>query len=70
MLNEIVRARRTVPKQNRVTPRGEIVAIPERGTFMGNRGCLHNFARTNPAVVATHALDRVRPGVQKVANGM
>ncbi len=24
--------------QNRVTPRGEIVATPERGLFMGNRG--------------------------------
>ena len=27
-----------VPLQNRVTPFGEIVAIPERGTMMGNRG--------------------------------
>jgi hypothetical protein len=31
-----------VPKQNRVTPFGTIVAIPERGTFMGNRGVLHD----------------------------
>jgi hypothetical protein len=31
-----------VPRQNRITPLGEIVAVPERGTFMGNRGCLHN----------------------------
>jgi hypothetical protein len=31
-----------MPKQNRVTPFGEIVAIPERGTFMGNRGVLHD----------------------------
>jgi hypothetical protein len=31
-----------VPRQNRVTPFGEIVAIPERGTFMGNRGVLHD----------------------------
>jgi hypothetical protein len=31
-----------VPKQNRVTPFGELVAVPERGTFMGNRGCLHD----------------------------
>jgi len=30
------------PLQNRVTPFGEIVAVPERGMFMGNRGCLHN----------------------------
>ncbi|WP_417666546.1 hypothetical protein [Roseibium sp.] len=26
------------PLQNRVLPTGEIVAVPERGTFMGNRG--------------------------------
>ncbi len=31
-----------MPKQNRVTPFGEIVATPGRGTWMGNRGCLHN----------------------------
>ena len=31
-----------MPRQNRVTPLGEIVAIPDRGMFMGNRGCLHN----------------------------
>ena len=28
--------------QNRVTPRGEIVAHPGRGDFMGNRGILHD----------------------------
>lgn len=31
-----------VPRQNRVTPFGEIVSIPERGTMMGNRGRLHD----------------------------
>ena len=31
-----------MPRQNRVTPRGETVAVPERGTLMGNRGCLHD----------------------------
>jgi hypothetical protein len=31
-----------VSRQNRVTPFGEIIATPERGLFMGNRGCLHN----------------------------
>jgi hypothetical protein len=30
--------------QNRVTPFGEIVAVPERGTLMGNRGVLHDDA--------------------------
>jgi hypothetical protein len=29
-------------KQNRVTPFGEIIATPERGLFMGNRGVLHD----------------------------
>ncbi len=31
-----------MPRQNRVTPRGEIIAVPDRGLFMGNRGCLHD----------------------------
>jgi len=31
-----------MPLQNRVTPLNEIVAYPEYGMFMGNRGCLHN----------------------------
>lgn len=30
-----------VPEQNRVTPFGEIVAIDQRGTFLGNRGVIH-----------------------------
>jgi hypothetical protein len=30
-----------VPEQNRVNPWGEIVAIGQRGLFMGNRGCVH-----------------------------
>jgi hypothetical protein len=33
-----------MPRQNRVTPFGEIIATPERGTFMGNRGVLHDDA--------------------------
>jgi hypothetical protein len=31
-----------MPGQNRVTPFGEIIATPARGTLMGNRGGLHN----------------------------
>jgi hypothetical protein len=31
-----------MPKQNRVTPFGDIVAVPDRGTVMGNRGRLHD----------------------------
>ena len=31
-----------MPLQNRVTPEGDIIATPARGTMMGNRGgCLH-----------------------------
>src|SRR5262249_9299885 len=29
-----------MPRQNRVTPWGEIVAVAARGEVMGNRGCL------------------------------
>jgi hypothetical protein len=31
-----------VSRQNRVTPTGAIIATPERGTFLGNRGILHD----------------------------
>lgn len=31
-----------MPLQNRVTPSGEIIALPDRGLFMGNRGVLHD----------------------------
>jgi len=34
-----------MPLQNRVTPFGDIVAIPDRGTLMGNRGPLHDGNR-------------------------
>ncbi len=34
-----------MPLQNRVTPWGEIVALPQRGLFMGNRDCLHDGQR-------------------------
>jgi hypothetical protein len=34
-----------MPLQNRVTPFGEIVALPGRGTMMGNRGVLHDDER-------------------------
>jgi hypothetical protein len=33
-----------MPRQNRVTPFGDLIATPERGTFMGNRGVLHDAA--------------------------
>jgi hypothetical protein len=31
-----------VPRPNRVTPFGDLVAVPERGLVYGNRGCLHD----------------------------
>src|SRR5271166_446073 len=31
-----------MPRRNRVTPFGDILATPDRGTFMGNRGVLHD----------------------------
>jgi hypothetical protein len=40
------------PRQNRVAPTGEIVAIPLRGGWMGNRGILHDDAGQ---VVRNHA---------------
>lgn len=43
-----------MPRQNRVTPYGEIVATPERGTFLGNRGILHDDAGN----VVRHARNR------------
>jgi hypothetical protein len=31
-----------MPRQNRVTPRSELIADPARGLVHGNRGCLHD----------------------------
>jgi hypothetical protein len=31
-----------MPRQNRVTPAGDIVAVPQRGSLTGNRGVLHD----------------------------
>jgi hypothetical protein len=31
-----------MPRRNRVTPLGELIAVPERGLVYGNRGCLHD----------------------------
>jgi hypothetical protein len=31
-----------LPLQNRVTPLGDLIAVPERGLVYGNRGCLHD----------------------------
>ena len=45
-----------MPLQNRVTPFGEIVAIAQRGMFMGNRGIIHD-PRT-PDIAATTMDDK------------
>jgi hypothetical protein len=42
-----------MPAQNRVTPYGDLVAIPLRGAWTGNRGILHDGAR----IVRFHASD-------------
>src|SRR5919204_769163 len=34
-----------MPRQNRVTPLGELIPHPSRGLVYGNRGCLHDDAR-------------------------
>lgn len=31
-----------MPRQNRVTPYGSLIATGARGTLMGNRGCIHS----------------------------
>lgn len=33
-----------MPLQNRVMPSGDVVAVPQRGTFTGNRGIIHDPA--------------------------
>jgi hypothetical protein len=33
-----------MPRQNRVTPSGELIAVPDRGLFWGNRGALLDSA--------------------------
>lgn len=35
-----------MPLQNRVTPEGEIIVTPARGTIMGNRGRIHRLDKT------------------------
>lgn len=41
---------RTCPARNRVTPDGDIIAAPGRGTWMGNRGQLHEGGGTRDIV--------------------
>ena len=56
-----------MPRQNRVTPLGELIATPERGLVYGNRGCLHDDARPHPAPLRRPPLDRLPAGVPRAA---
>lgn len=42
------------PRQNRVLPTGEVVAIPQRGAWLGNRGILHEGVDDDARVVRLH----------------
>jgi hypothetical protein len=42
------------PACNRVSPRGEIIAAPGRGAWMGNRGRLHEGGRAAREIVRNH----------------
>src|SRR5690349_17975636 len=44
-----------MPRRNRVTPVGELIATPERGLVFGNRGCLHD---AQGRIRRTHAVKR------------
>jgi hypothetical protein len=44
-------------EQNRVTPLGEIVAVPLRGAWTGNRGVLHEDGPGGHRIVRSHASD-------------
>jgi hypothetical protein len=43
-----------MPKKNRVTPNGEIIASTARGSYMGNRGVLHDYKGELTAKRWTH----------------
>ncbi len=58
--------REPVPLQNRVTPYGDLVAVPERGVVYGNRGCLHD---TEGLIQRHHSgllpVDRASPATRR-----
>lgn len=65
-----------MPYQNRVTPTGQIVATPERGTMMGNRGILHDAGgqikrgwATKAWIICSLALRPGREPLQMMAPG-
>ena len=56
-----------MPRQNRVTPFGEIIAVPERGTMMGNRGSPPRRPRPHPPPLAGEAVAHLPAGVPRAA---
>src|SRR6476620_141098 len=44
----------TSPRQNRVLPTGEIVAVAQRGAWLGNRGIVHDGVGDQARVVRLH----------------
>lgn len=65
-----------MPRQNRVTPFGQIMAVPERGTMMGNRGILHDAKgqlrrnwTTKAWIICSLALRPGRKPLQMMAPG-
>ncbi|MCQ3972487.1 MAG: hypothetical protein DPW09_03455 [Anaerolineae bacterium] len=65
-----------MPYQNRVTPFGQIIAVPERGTMMGNRGILHDASgqlkqgwATKAWIICSLALRSGRQPLQMMAPG-
>jgi hypothetical protein len=57
-----------MPRQNRVTPLGELIADPARGLVYGNRGCLHDEQGRIRRRYAVKRLDRVPAPVPRLAS--
>ena len=55
-----------MPRRNRVTPFGELVADPARGLVYGNRGCLHDEHGHDQASLRRQAVDRLPARVPRL----
>ena len=53
-----------MPMQNRVTPYGELIAVQDRGTFLGFRGVLHDRQRNLVRYSSGKAWADTHPGAQ------
>ena len=53
-----------MPRQNRVTPYGELIAVPDRGMFWGNRGVLLDRRGPPGPLLPRPGLGHLRAGVQ------